>query len=323
MRIVSETATTDPNGVEVQIPTRPTDDFAATAAKFFRYWKSGTVLLNGKTPEHFTVNATKITDRLYTVEDRSYGYGHNAERDKIVMGGVSYPCKLDIDLPYGHSFVAFVNIGEVTFVPSREALRDTKNTKDTLAALADEYAKHVIDAANADVRSAKTPGEAIRRIVKWNGTLPRNILPRFTPDYNGRAIPITIPGPFTTSEAHGTLGHSRDTSNLSTTLIPQTVFVHNYDVANFTPTHKKKLLLALENHPTLNANDVRSFALSGTRKGDEWVEDDYRLDWNDVKALKLPKTTAQLGGRAIASAAPTTCASTEWRSAASRPQTST
>lgn len=297
MRIVSTTDTDERNGVEVQIPTRPADDFAGTAAKFFSYWKPGTVLLNGQKPKHFTDGkVSKITDRIYTVEDRSYGYGHNAERDRIVMGGVAYPCKLDIDLPYGHSFVCFVNIGEVTFVPSREALRDTKNTKDTLVALAQEYSDHIVAAINNDVASATTPGGALRKINDWRGSIPRQIEQRLGAlSYKGRAIPITITGPFTTSEAHGTLGASRDTANLSTALIPQTVFVHNYDLANFTPTHKKKLLLALENHPTLNANEVRTFALSEGRKGDDWVEDSWRLDWTDVKALKLPKTTAQLG----------------------------
>ena len=108
----------DEQGVEIVIPVPPYDfeKIAKTAAEFFRFWPEGSVLVDGVPPKR--IDGMWLSDDLLLTKE--------ALGLTVVMGGVPYP---EIN-SYGdtwdkdrYGLVAFVGIGDVAFVPSREALK--------------------------------------------------------------------------------------------------------------------------------------------------------------------------------------------------------
>lgn len=167
MTIVSDEPTDEPNGVEVIIPAKRTNAFEDKAKDFFEFWKPGTVLVNGEAPQHI---AEKVSP-TWLIPDKLFIYRGDQNRYRqdmgwVVMGNVAYPIPEDtnyFDDRWGRKFtvVAFVDIGEVNFTPSREALMLTKRTKETLARIAEDVKRELLKAAQKKVATAQTPAEAI------------------------------------------------------------------------------------------------------------------------------------------------------------------
>lgn len=138
MEIVYTGVTDEDNGVTIQIPAIRNSDFDRLASNFFRFWKKGTVLVNGEDP---TTTVEMITPRIGVLPD--------GDEDLIVMGNVPYP------VDYAHKWslgdkasVAFVTMNgddEVVFTPSREGLIYNSTTKKAIAGIKDEYEAHIKD----------------------------------------------------------------------------------------------------------------------------------------------------------------------------------
>lgn len=189
MTIVSDAATTEPNGVEVIVPAKRTNAFEAKADHFFAVWQPGTVLLNGQHPKR--VDGTWITPTLLLTTEQT--------RDQVVMGNVAYP--LGEDEPalfdpdgrgsyryrYGQASwhtIAFVNIGDVHFTPSRESLQMDKHTKAKLAAIREEMKREYEASIKRQVGGAGSPSEAVQILAKareqgFSGEA----------EYDGRVVP--------------------------------------------------------------------------------------------------------------------------------------
>jgi hypothetical protein len=199
MTIVSDEATTEPNGVTISIPTQRVNQFAEKAATLFQYWPVGSVTVDGKVPGRF--EGLHVNDNLWLVEDDSYSqryrgsyyrrqYGDDDSSDHVcVMGNVPYPMKLGerIKVPYGTRLVAFVDIGEVHFTPSREALHYTTLTNKTLDRIAQDYTTGIRTAVQREVDNAAEPSEALAVLSKWLHHLGGDIS-GFT--YKGTSIPV-------------------------------------------------------------------------------------------------------------------------------------
>lgn len=200
MTIVSDEPTDEPNGVEVIVPVKRDNGYESKAHSFFRFWKKGTVLLNGEEPEDIRDAADPtwlIPDRLFVYNptaDRYYRnqyYRYRTETGWAVMGNVAYPLPEDfMNDRAGRLFsvVAFVDIGEVNFTPSREALMLTKRTKETLARIEADVTRELANAAQKRVAEAATPADAIRLTqeaaamgVKTDGI-----------KYQGRDVPVEL-----------------------------------------------------------------------------------------------------------------------------------
>lgn len=144
--IIVHTDTDEPNGVTVNIPIQEKyDDFAYKAANVFLTWAPGTVLVNGQTP------ATSMYDKekFFAVSDVFHvGYDKNKSATFVNMGGIAYPVDWNqlnalVDMASrkgGINFRDFTNgivvitvpIGEVELVPSREAVRWTRISTNTV-----------------------------------------------------------------------------------------------------------------------------------------------------------------------------------------------
>ncbi len=156
MTIMDVSDTDEPNGLEVVIPAKRDNDLADKAAAFFGWWTPGTVLLNDKQPQEH--------ERTWIVPGRAAITGYDSH--VVVMGNVAYPLSDEHavglpKLPRDRAVAFFVNIGEVNFTPSREALQYTKRTRETVAALSEQLATEYHKALAESIVNADNYREAI------------------------------------------------------------------------------------------------------------------------------------------------------------------
>jgi hypothetical protein len=173
MTIVSDEPSDAANGVEIIVPVKRDNKFEQKAKAFFRFWTPGTVLLNGEEPSTIAAQADPtwlVPDKLFVFDPEKLtdGPGYNRYSDTsspgwVVMGNVPYPMPDESNMR-GRKYrvVAFVDIGEVNFTPSREALMLTKRTKETLAQIEADVARELANAAQKRVAGAENPADAIR-----------------------------------------------------------------------------------------------------------------------------------------------------------------
>lgn len=136
--LTAPAATNEPNGVRIAIPVDRYDvpTFHAYAENLFQFWAPGTVLIDGNEPEvpEWRANALPLDEWNHTLLVRQ---DQGLDSSYVIMGNVPYPVP---DVTIGRTntrFVATLNIGDVDFAPSREDVRHTKHTDDTLAELHD------------------------------------------------------------------------------------------------------------------------------------------------------------------------------------------
>lgn len=154
-------------GVTILVPVDPDDcqKFQQKADNLFRYWPSGSVLVNGEPPAHLTEaeDVQQLTDELYMQDSDEYG----GPQLLVVQGGVVYPTSTSLlsygmagqrrnsaVLPRGKQLVRFVPIGTVDFVPSREELADTPRTQQLRELVEQEYQQHLVSSFQARLDAA-------------------------------------------------------------------------------------------------------------------------------------------------------------------------
>lgn len=155
MTLVSTYETDEPSGTTVIVPAKRNNDFTDKANDLFRFWKPGTVRIDGQEPK--MVDGFWIADDLLLTPD--------VKRDMIVMGGVPYPMK---DVPsyvsskkHSWATVAFVEIGAVNFVPSREQLMFNSRTKAMVTTIENRVADELGPAIERQVEAAQSTEEAL------------------------------------------------------------------------------------------------------------------------------------------------------------------
>ncbi len=205
--ILSNEDTTERNGVEIRIPVTNSGTFVKKADHFFRFWKKGTVLVNGKAPTSIFEDddeTLKLDDDIVLVKSpysaSRYNYGRQAgnisftlDQDYIVMGNIPYPAEQRLSgdtVSSYHHVVARVDIGEIDFTPSREALHYTKHTQATCLAIQKFVSETLFRHAQDEVNKQPTRWEGARAALRWTETMGSRskIL-----DYRGEKIPLQIP----------------------------------------------------------------------------------------------------------------------------------
>jgi hypothetical protein len=166
MGILFEGATSEPNGVRITIPVEEddVDTFRSEAHGLFRFWAPGTVLVDGEQP------ATIWDDPKVVWLDESVALlPQHSYQSTIVMGGQPY--RLAYQSPWGHAVVAFVEMGAVSFTPSREELNLTPRTieliEDLKSFVADRTTERMVD----HVAEATTPWDRLVRYESVSGQL--------------------------------------------------------------------------------------------------------------------------------------------------------
>lgn len=276
MQIISSTPTDEGNGVTIEIPVTNRREIENVAHNFFRFWKPGTVLLNGKDPavtEGIQMGKFTVTDAI--------------DGDHVVMGNVAYPIPADhriFKTTYSRtSVIAYVDMGDVIFTPSRESLHLTKLTKDTLYRLRDEFSaearKHIIE----KVEQAPSHSEAIKQFHEIERSNLAGYASSIT--YKGENIPHSVSFDWSYSLGNGSAYEARHTE-IRRLFNMKVIIVHGYEYEKVHTTHRQKLRLWLE----ANKKDDTSMAyFTKDVPKPEWLKDVPQVKWEDVKAMKLER----------------------------------
>lgn len=290
MQVVSIVETTEANSTEIAVPTRDLK-FETKAKAFFRFWKPGTVLLNGADPTGLGDKAKRIVEGMYMVPDLGEDY--------VVMGNVAYPVGHDLYKefrPYGGSFgvVAFVEMGRVSFTPSREKLMMTPKTVDELNRIRRDFKSGLLGEMRRDINDAPTPAEALARYSTWQNAFRSGV-----PDtYKGTKIPTqfkAVKDPrgnsnyptFTTFTPGASRYAVRDGIHaLGVNEIVKSVVVTEYSGDKVTPAIKEKLYKFLSDN---NLSTNLFVFTADDQIGSPWCEPKATVTWETVKAIKVPR----------------------------------
>lgn len=281
MEILSECETDAPNGVEISVPVKRHNNFHRKATEFFRFWDEGTVLLNGSAPEK--IAGRKLTDSVMLVP--------NAEQDYIVMGNVPYPVDEDHAIhrrSWNSRFgvVARVEIGEVSFTPSREALHYTLRTVKTLDDIRDKFHQNLTAAAQRDLDAAESYQEALDAFIDWSKILHGHVRPSSTLNYKGEEIPVNIKIKGGMNfRLHYSRGAVDETRHEQIADLRSRVVIYNYTNVDIKAHNREKIRGWLSTQDNLSANVVLVVEEIPEVFG-KWVTDEYCFDWEEVKKYR-------------------------------------
>lgn len=319
MTIVSDEATDAESGVEIVVPTKRGDNFGTTCREFFGYWREGAVLVNGEAPARIGSDDGDLwlSPTILLSSD--------ADADTVVMGNVPYPMLDDAEFrpPWRGNYanrrhlVAFVDIGEVTFTPSRETLQATRTTKATLARVRAEAVAMLEASCAASVAAATSPAEAIA-LAKT----ARDIGAKSPLLYNGRSVPSNLDRTPTKTNPDGThtradtyaertpansflirSGRYRKVNGEREFTLPLAdaetrVFFEGYSSLELTPTKREKIAQYFADN-SLDVSRVQVFAERYTADEKYWLAGATFIAWSDVDAIKLARATSADGTRRI------------------------
>lgn len=304
MTIVSDGPAEGEQGTEVIVPAKRHNAFDNKATTFFSFWQEGTVLVNGERPSR--VDGLWLSDKILLTKD--------TDDDYVVMGNVAYPFLEEgdgdrysrHDIRYGDysnrfHLVAFVDIGEVVFTPSRESLQATKQTKTTLAELRNEVARLLPLSIQKQVENAASAIEAVA-LVRDGRALEVKV-PML---YKGREVPLTfdrtptvpqgalMPSPDDSHDSFLVAGRSGrrkvNGERMWTADFSNGTWFEGFTAKQLSPVKREKLQLwAAANKVDLSAfgsEYVYVDALTADEKF--WLAGRKVYNWADVDATKIP-----------------------------------
>lgn len=175
MTIAVDYETDDPSGVTITIPVPEHDihSMIEFAQNFATYAKPGTIMLDGVINAH-PDNWGQISENIFFTDTiRSH---------MVVMGNVAYPAKIFKDSwPWSarQRLIFFVEMGDVDFTPSREELKYTRHTTDTIARLEADFRTAFSDYASKDLSADPTRLEIVQawdKLSSWRSVISHGIV---------------------------------------------------------------------------------------------------------------------------------------------------
>lgn len=275
IRIVDTSSTVEKNGVTISVPVSDIREFNNTARDFYRFWSPGTVLVDGEEP---ALDGIRVSDDLTIAEGLNSSY--------VVMGNIAYPVEqykvnLAESLPYRMRVVIRVPMGAVNFTPSREALNYTALTYGTLRKLKDEVRALTTAAAQRDINAATTEPEVMDAIIKWWGIAAGP----FT--FKGQNVPMQFTDKDGIIDYNPTRYRKKaertGSVDIRTMRDEKTCLIDGFKPSTLSPVHRKKLAAYCEE----NDIDATRFFVTEQPLGLPWTQNVERIDWEDVKAIKL------------------------------------
>ncbi len=275
MKIISQSSTDEPNGVEIEIPVNNRSEINNVIHNFFRFWKPGTVLINGKEP--VKIEGMEIGKFLVIFEQKDY----------IVMGNVAYPLPPEHRIFTGDQYartgvVAYVEMGEVNFTPSRESLHLTELTKNTINRLRKEFDTEAKKHFSEKIADAPTHAEALKQYHKLQKTQLSSYARGAT--YKGQKFPDSFDFRWVTviDSGHTYHGGSADAYRMYSM---RTVIVHGYEHEKVHSTHRAKLRLWLD----AEDNNAQFVYWCKDIPGSPWTDEVTQVHWDDVRKMKIER----------------------------------
>ena len=269
----------EPNGVEVQVPVKPNDarSFEQKARHIYSFWAEDSVLLNGSKPQPIALK--HVTPTIATTTD----IGH----DLVVMGGVPYPVERKLfsgSRPYPQfDVVAFVNIGDVAFTPSREALMYTKATETVVDGIRNTFEAKITESIVKDIDSQPTHAAAYQASADWAQKYP-SVMPKPL-TYKGTLIPQTLEFRYSKWDAsayRNAFGSGYEKINLAN--LVKAIVIYDYNGVQLSATHKAKI----KQYKARNAISASYHVLVVGKEGAPWVPESRMVSWSTIKAEILP-----------------------------------
>lgn len=286
LKVVREVVTDEPNGTVIKIPVHNVEEFNHKAMEFYKFWLPGRVLVNGAPIEHSV--GKKIADNLY--------YSANWNTSYVVMANVPYRINNPAALFYNSklnamNFVAYVDdlttvdgAQPVEFTPSREDLKYTQRTKDTLQAIIHQFEKDLIAKAKAEIAKATTHAEAWAAWHEWTTALGSQLFDRlefkgdkFTPDFSVSGHRYEI---------NGYRGSAYAISKWHVESMPRTLMVTEFGI-----TMSSNAKRQAREYAKLQGWDIKYVVFTPKAESDidcPWISRDQFVTWDDLKAA-LPK----------------------------------
>lgn len=315
MTILSETPTTDGNGVTITIPVSNIQEMTGAVNEFGRYLPQGKVLVNGADPsqrDKWTLIVSDVEDDegnviISNIWQVSAGQGfYTRNQSRIIMGNVAYEpitpviaeCLQELGT-YNTYIIAEVPVGGVVFAPSREKLRDTPLTRRVEKAIADAYSKNIASAMCREIENADTPYEAFSRANATGGIIRKAGMD--VPQYKGKDVPdawTVIAGqkgwrPDARLVAWMMGGYGG--ANAEQCITMSSVAGVNGVIVNapddgLTATNRRKARTLI--------NGKMLILPERTKISDEhlyWLPKKEFIDFEDVKAVRLPRASSSTG----------------------------
>jgi len=313
--VVHEGDTDEPTGVEINIPVRDKNTFAKKTAEFVKYWPDGIVEIDGAEPlkhgyekvadttldSHYDHLAGKqIIDsvaEVFLAPGGGTGYYATQPRSYVVMGNVAYIVEeehVPEDLnALRVGFVAYVPIGSVTIVPSREKLYYSSKTKDVIAKVATGLADTIIDKKQAEIDNAGSHQAAWMIISQLSYEMRNTTRFRNGVTYKGDAFVTDVPVAYrnlsknwndkTDETSYGRL----HLNNVMTDPLPLFVINSEYEKdKKISTTMRRKAFY----YAGANGHADRSvFFVEGT-VDNVWVKHVPTVEWKALMDLKIPRT---------------------------------
>jgi hypothetical protein len=284
MVIEHQFETSKPSGVEIVIPVKSDNRFHFKAKQFFRFWETGVVLVDGKQPTPLGYSL-QLTDNIFMSDELDKSY--------VVMGNVPYPMPDGYEFKFGdfnnhHYIVAYINIGDVLFAPSREALMMKPKTVaklDEIAQIVPERQKIV---AQQLINEADTFADALYTKVAMN---KMGIFGVYS--YGGHRIPASIKKPKDSTWVKVATNKEKKTKEFDHTdeveddMLEKTVWIVGYDSDRFTISKRNKLMLWKENR--IPVKRVTNYIFTWRLPEGSWISPENVFPWQEIKDTKLPR----------------------------------
>lgn len=296
--IVSESDTTEENGVTITIPVNDRYDhqyFKDKAILFQKYAKRGIMLVDGKESDH---KIEMLSDHIGIYPDRGY-----YTKDMVVMGNVAYPINEYTydDALHNYQVIYYVDMGEVQFTPSREELQTTTKTIETLKKYRELLVEQMVPKIQAEVDACTSYTQAYHKAQSnmssvFSGTLVGRV---GALTYKGEPVPEDLKNSFEMKSIRWNMEGSKSVKSQGTIVSPtaDSLYIKNYDPSRFTKVHAAKLDAYLEQEKIDldRPNTGRIIIRCDDEDLLKWYDECVIIDWKDVAPIKvsLPVTSQE------------------------------
>ena len=287
MEVVDTVSTDEPNGVKITIPVKNVRSFTEKANNFFKFWSNESVLVNGKSVDY--MRGTQVSPNVFMFNDMHMDY--------IVMGNVAYPVE-GHDLFEGRGYyknfgvVAYVNIGDVNFTPSREALHYTPRTLATIAKVKEDFKTGYHAALLAEIANCDSASKAFLCRGKWSVTLgygSQQVLKAAV--YDGQYVPERVlnPNNLTVFYTNRTRNAVQTEAGLGVSSFDSGVIVTGFSLGQLSAGHKAKTRRWLEE----NSLPYKTIIFTDGVFGAPWTNDIPTVDFSVIKSTVIKAVTGR------------------------------
>jgi len=213
--------------------------------------------------------------------------------DIVVMGNVAYPIDKSKSAYTRDNnrfrrnvrLIHFVDIGEVAFTPSREALFYSEQTLQTLRRLGEEAAQSVLGLAQKDIAEQATAADAVRVMLEWSANIVFS-----TTHFEWNSLVMESDW----REKVQVFKPGRPRNQVVTESYVQLAYLMRDDtliVTNWgTSTPSKRQKDKMREYAHIQKFNIDTFYLFGaTLPGSPWTDNLRTADWEEVNKVTLPK----------------------------------